>query len=465
MKASSSFWKPVKKIKPYSGSLKLSNYSKRNPKEWRLIDKNPYGDTDHDKVINYFDCKPLNKKQQGWAHRGIKMNRERSTYIKMMSPDKFLRTTYVDAFDASRYIPLFPYETYEQQIINRKKVAKYKKIIASKNKKMDIPFLLYDKAGAPTGYEGRHRAVAARELGIKLMPVTIARTLKQPRDWHHMRETHKQKRTKKDWRNDLDNVDEDVSSKSADISIKEQRRYGEERPEAIKELTRKINKMKKGYKGTYLLPESVSHREFMKGREGFYKDFPELKEKDKLIRRMQKENPNLKITPDPAGQALEARMIFGAEIRVDPAGNIVGISSDEDDNSMEGRMRIRDMIIAQNKKMKEERARDIKERKAMEEENRKIQKVKSLSDIEAIHENIKSEEKMREKKFKQEIKPEREMREKEDNEEAIDAWKSLDEPKKVAVIKEAMKETPFVTKQQEDIAVKEVLKSLNKQAR
>ena len=42
-----------------------SSYPKRSQNEWKLIDKNPFGDTDKDRVPNWFDCKPLNKKKQG----------------------------------------------------------------------------------------------------------------------------------------------------------------------------------------------------------------------------------------------------------------------------------------------------------------------------------------------------------------------------------------------------------------
>ena len=75
-KPTTTFWKPVKSTKiksninyPKSFSsvkpVKLSIYPKRTAKEVRLIDKNPWSDTDRDKVPNFFDCKPLNKKKQG----------------------------------------------------------------------------------------------------------------------------------------------------------------------------------------------------------------------------------------------------------------------------------------------------------------------------------------------------------------------------------------------------------------
>lgn len=83
------FWRTEKKQKPklksslFSGNnfrpqklrngssaasfspVKLSAYPKRTKKEMKLIDKKPFGDKDKDRVPNYFDCKPLNKKKQG----------------------------------------------------------------------------------------------------------------------------------------------------------------------------------------------------------------------------------------------------------------------------------------------------------------------------------------------------------------------------------------------------------------
>jgi len=60
--------KTNKRKKPVKLSFfKPNNFPKRSKAEWKLIDKNPFGDTDGDKVPNWFDCKPLNKKKQGWT--------------------------------------------------------------------------------------------------------------------------------------------------------------------------------------------------------------------------------------------------------------------------------------------------------------------------------------------------------------------------------------------------------------
>ena len=231
-------FKPSKKRKQIKlRFFNTSSFPKRSQKEWKLIDRNPFGDTDKDGVPNFFDCKPLNKKKQGWAHTGVQFNRERSTHVKMMSPEKFLRTAYIESKLRGNNKT---YEQYFNSVINQENVQKLKGVIQQPKGKMDVPFLEYDEQGNPTGHEGRHRATAAKEMGIKLIPVTIAQKLKEPRDWKTMRKTWKYKGTKHDWRNELENVNEVISSASAGIPIKEQREYGEEKPEAIQSVDKPI---------------------------------------------------------------------------------------------------------------------------------------------------------------------------------------------------------------------------------
>ena len=67
------------------------------PKPLNKPKMNWFKDSDRDGVINIFDCKPYNRKKQGWAHHGIQESRERSTHIRMMTPEKFLRTTYKES--------------------------------------------------------------------------------------------------------------------------------------------------------------------------------------------------------------------------------------------------------------------------------------------------------------------------------------------------------------------------------
>lgn len=74
-----SFWNPkgkksnkfvFDKLKP-GRYFKASKYPIRSVRENRLISKNPYGDSDHDKVMNYFDCKPLVRRKQDFMSNAI----------------------------------------------------------------------------------------------------------------------------------------------------------------------------------------------------------------------------------------------------------------------------------------------------------------------------------------------------------------------------------------------------------
>jgi hypothetical protein len=47
--------------------IKLGLYPKRTPAENRLINKNPFGDRDKDKVMNWFDCRPSKRKLQDFG--------------------------------------------------------------------------------------------------------------------------------------------------------------------------------------------------------------------------------------------------------------------------------------------------------------------------------------------------------------------------------------------------------------
>lgn len=55
------FWKQKK---PHLPKIHDAKYPKRSTIENKLIAKHPYKDNDHDKVMNWYDCKPLERKKQ-----------------------------------------------------------------------------------------------------------------------------------------------------------------------------------------------------------------------------------------------------------------------------------------------------------------------------------------------------------------------------------------------------------------
>lgn len=66
----------------HNSPVKVKLYPSRTKKEWKLIDKKPFIDSDHDRVVNILDCKPLNKKRQDfnqWHHTGSRLEVEQLT--------------------------------------------------------------------------------------------------------------------------------------------------------------------------------------------------------------------------------------------------------------------------------------------------------------------------------------------------------------------------------------------------
>ena len=237
-------------------------FPRRSKAEWKLIDKNPFGDADRDRVPNIFDCKPLNRKKQGWAHSGTMLYYpDQVTKVKMMTPDKFLRTTFHEKnntdfnknFKArssnwTEYAVMIPnkenMKRYSEGVINPENVEKLKKIIRSSKGEMDIPYLQLDSRGRPISHEGRHRAMASKELGIKLIPVSVSRS-KSFKDYGEAKtikqlDEYRKRREKEIMIQEKESIEHDSnqSSTSADIPIQEQREYGKEKPETLKALSK-----------------------------------------------------------------------------------------------------------------------------------------------------------------------------------------------------------------------------------
>ena len=98
--------------------------------------------------------------------------------VKMMSPETFIELTRKEAMGRvlrnkgrtsdSSYI--FDPKSYEEVVISKSRVEELKPALASKEPLMSEPWIELEK-GFIVGHEGRNRAIAARELGIKKIPV------------------------------------------------------------------------------------------------------------------------------------------------------------------------------------------------------------------------------------------------------------------------------------------------------
>lgn len=64
-------WKP-KRFVDFGLKAFPNKFPSRTKTEIKTIDRNPYGDADKDKVMNWFDCRPLDKTKQGWKEKEYK---------------------------------------------------------------------------------------------------------------------------------------------------------------------------------------------------------------------------------------------------------------------------------------------------------------------------------------------------------------------------------------------------------
>lgn len=140
-----------------------------------------FGDADRDGVKNYLDCRPFNKKKQGWKHEySFSLADNPHITTVRMSPNTYVRKVweqggrtpvYQKKNAPQRKVSL---EKYKQQIreLDKDTIDYLKKKIKSKKEKVAIGFLTM-RGGKVTGQEGRHTALAAEELNIKKIPVTI----------------------------------------------------------------------------------------------------------------------------------------------------------------------------------------------------------------------------------------------------------------------------------------------------
>lgn len=143
--------------------------------------KNFFGDKDKDGVNNLMDCKPNNFKKQGFMDKTtIPIADYPESYgyrgeLKHISPQQFLKTVQLESEDP-HWRTATP-EEYEKSVIFKPRLKGIKKGL--RKKEAVVPALWIEtERGIPVGHEGRHRAVAARELGFKSVPVRF--TEKQP---------------------------------------------------------------------------------------------------------------------------------------------------------------------------------------------------------------------------------------------------------------------------------------------
>jgi len=164
---------PKKKAVKKGASLFTQKRWAGMPKRQKMFNRAIFADSDRDKVPDIFDCQPFNRKKKGWAHEyGFSSTSAKRIKTVKMKPEKFLKETYREAQERD---PDYKesYEDYKSYFKkNRSSIKPIKEKIKSKKESVPIGFLEY-REGKPAGHEGRHTAIAAEELGIEEIPVTV----------------------------------------------------------------------------------------------------------------------------------------------------------------------------------------------------------------------------------------------------------------------------------------------------
>ena len=73
----------------------------------------------------------------------------------------------------------------EYKVVKTKRMEKLKNVLKDEKGEMDLGYIEYDEEGKPEAHEGRHRAVAAEEVGQEEIPVVLIKKGKEePEEWN-----------------------------------------------------------------------------------------------------------------------------------------------------------------------------------------------------------------------------------------------------------------------------------------
>ena len=105
----------------------------------------------------------------------FKKNKNTSADIVYMSPDEYIKNAAMGQWEASSKKVSFDefLKDIQTRRVSEESLSRLRKAI-SEGKKINMPYLEYDKEGL-YGQEGYHRALIAKEMGLKEMPVLLVK--------------------------------------------------------------------------------------------------------------------------------------------------------------------------------------------------------------------------------------------------------------------------------------------------
>jgi len=197
-------------IKP-SSSIIGDRVTKKQKKVFKKAKKQKsfmpmFGDWDGDGVINGLDCQPRNKKKHmAWRKP------EPYEYTQEMTPREYLSRAGSPNFGLPEYetgkVLDWQHRYYDDDTKKSENINKLGGYITDPNKEVEFPFVEPD-----TQHEGRHRAFAAEQVGIKKIPVRLP----PPQSWRtkEIQDSFIQKRypyqsdpDRQDWQKEMDKRD------------------------------------------------------------------------------------------------------------------------------------------------------------------------------------------------------------------------------------------------------------------
>ena len=164
-----------------------------------------------------------------------------------MSPDEYIkRATRLAGSSTSRATKKNIQDNIKDRSSDPKEIENYKQAITTKSGQMKVPMLQYDKENP--GQEGLHRAVAAKNAGVKSMPVHIYHSTQKNGNWStsDKKEARQREKVRKEEAKarEIERKKKEAEEKKKQAEIEADRKAN---PEKYKKLDKKYEQWQREY--------------------------------------------------------------------------------------------------------------------------------------------------------------------------------------------------------------------------